>query len=558
MKKGIMLSILLLLFTTCFGSNLKEEKIRILSSPSSYDLSTALATQYNKLSGAEKIEIVRLDPVKGNKLSEGNLYFLSGQETRNYDPESSWKIVVARDVIVPVISSGNPFIAEILHKGITPSKLAKLIMNGNQITWGTLLDDKNNKPAVICFVENERIASSIADFLDADVKSISGKHVQSQDMLFEEMKKDPAMIGICRLADVMDPDKQLLRPDIALLPIDRDENGVIDHTEDIYTDYSAFNRGVWIGKYPRALFSNIYSVSASQPQDAEVMAFLKWVLDEGQKFIPSAGYTDLLAYESQTGTEKLLPVVRAAEPAPAGSIFRTLLVVFAVMIAAGFILNFIAGLIKKPEARVPVSQACKVLDESLVNLPRGLYFDKTHTWAFMEPDGSVRIGIDDFLHHITGPLTRIKMKSEGDKVKKGEEILSVIRNGKQLNLYAPVSGTIQLKNRLLETDISKLNSAPYTDGWVYTVKPDNWSRENHLLLVADRQREFIKGEISRLKDFLGTIISGDMQGISHQVVLQDGGALLDAPLAEMEPVVWEEFQAKFIDPSRQVWFYELF
>ena len=47
-----------------------------------------------------------------------------------------------------------------------------------------------------------------------------------------------------------------------------------------------------------------------------------------------------------------------------------------------------------------------------------------------------------FFSILTGPITRIKMKNAGEKVKKGEHILSIIQNGKQLNLYAPVSGTI--------------------------------------------------------------------------------------------------------------------
>ena len=54
----------------------------------------------------------------------------------------------------------------------------------------------------------------------------------------------------------------------------------------------------------------------------------------------------------------------------------------------------------------------------------------------------VRIGIDDFIQHITGPLTKVKMKNPGEKVKKGEPILSIIQNGKLLNINSPVSGTI--------------------------------------------------------------------------------------------------------------------
>ena len=46
-----------------------------------------------------------------------------------------------------------------------------------------------------------------------------------------------------------------------LLPIDRNGNGLIDYNEKIYDDINDFSRGVWIGKYPKSLFSNIYSVA---------------------------------------------------------------------------------------------------------------------------------------------------------------------------------------------------------------------------------------------------------------------------------------------------------
>jgi len=32
--------------------------------------------------------------------------------------------------------------------------------------------------------------------------------------------------------------------------------------------------------------------------------------------------------------------------------------------------------------------------------------------------------------------------------------------------------------------------------------------------------------------------------------MQDGGELIDNPLAELEPEVWDDFQTKFIDISK--------
>ncbi|MBK8881499.1 MAG: glycine cleavage system protein H [Bacteroidales bacterium] len=197
-----------------------------------------------------------------------------------------------------------------------------------------------------------------------------------------------------------------------------------------------------------------------------------------------------------------------------------------------------------------------ILDQNSMRIPKGIYYDKTHTWAFLEANGTVKVGIDDFLQHITGKITRIKMTDPGKKVKKGEQILSVIQNGKQLNLYSPISGTIVEQNQVLEINSSALNSSPYNEGWIYRIEPSNWSRESQLLFMADKQIEFIKKEFSRLKDFLMIALSADVRYAS--VMLQDGGEISDGVLTEMGPEIWDDFQTKFIDPSRQVWFYEMF
>jgi len=185
-----------------------------------------------------------------------------------------------------------------------------------------------------------------------------------------------------------------------------------------------------------------------------------------------------------------------------------------------------------------------------------LYFDKTHTWAFMDQEGIVTAGIDDFLQHVTGKITRLKLKSAGKKIKKGEHFLSIVQNGKQLDLYSPVSGTIVETNSSLENDASVINSSPYKKGWIYKMEPSNWTRENPLLFMAEKQQQFIQTEFTRLRDFLTNNVQSDMDSYS-QVVLQDGGEIRDGVLSSMGPEVWEDFQTSFIEPSRKVWFYEI-
>jgi glycine cleavage system H lipoate-binding protein len=189
------------------------------------------------------------------------------------------------------------------------------------------------------------------------------------------------------------------------------------------------------------------------------------------------------------------------------------------------------------------------LNEITVSSPEGLYYDKTHTWAFLERDGLVRLGIDDFLQHVTGTITRITMKEDGEFVRRGEKILTLIKFGKQLSLYSPVSGTIKARNLKLEENSSLVNTSPYADGWVYLVEPKNWLRELQFMWMGEKYREWLKDEFTRLRRFFEGTLKINHASLEY-ALLQDGGELRDNLLADQGPEIWEEFQRKFIDPSR--------
>jgi hypothetical protein len=148
------------------------------------------------------------------------------------------------------------------------------------------------------------------------------------------------------------------------------------------------------------------------------------------------------------------------------------------------------------------------------------------------------------------------MKNAGEKIKKGDPLLSIIQKGKQLNIYAPISGTIKAHNDSLTTNSTLLNSAPYEEGWVYTIEPTNWILEIQYLIMADKYKAWLTDEFSRLKDFFTAVLKTNNAEYSL-VVLQDGGALKDNVLADFGPELWEDFQTKFIDNNQIVNFFKL-
>jgi len=572
MLRAAYLSISLLLFicnslySNYSGSRNNPEpgdSLKILTTPDLYKLSVKWAIEYNRLFPGANVKVISVaDQEKTEDLiKKGGIGFFSNESYAGLKNESIWKVVVGRDVIVPVINAKNPFMEEINLHGISPDGLMAFLNTEDSRNWEDLIKSANNVKADYYCINDESTLKSLAWFFKTDVARIGGKNLGNADEIISKIQKDPYAIGFCKLINVIDFENQSMIENIKLLPIDRNGNGLIDSNEKIYDDINEFSRGVWIGKYPKALFSNIYTVAKGQPENVNEIAFIKWILTDGQKYLSGNGYSDLLVSERQNSSDKLF-TARLYAGASTGekNLLKSLMFIIATVILISLIANTVARQRKRKKAVVKITTLAShpALDKNSLIIPKGIYFDKTHTWAFLEENGNVKVGIDDFLQHITGKITRIKMKDPGKKVKKGEEILSIIQNGKQLNLYAPISGTIIEQNMALDMNSSSLNSSPYNDGWIYRIEPSNWSRESQLLFMADKQKEFIIKEFLRLKDFLMTALASDTGKYAPQVILQDGGEISDGVLSDMGPEIWEDFQTNFIDPSRQVWFYEMF
>ena len=564
MKTRILLFIGMLLITfsnvssqeTGSKNNVTQKgAINVLSSPDLYNLTTKWAGEYERLNPKVSI-IVKMGSDAGiaGMLKAGTgIGIISQGSDPAHHIESAWNIVIGRDMIVPVINAKNPFLDEINQIGISPEAFIRIIESRENLTWGSLLGNGQNIPVHCYMVNDASVKSGVADFVKVNPDVVSMMTVETGAELVAAIRKDPDAIGFCRMVSILDANNQTLAENIRLLPIDKNGNGKIDYMEKIYDNLQTFSRGVWIGKYPKALSGNIYAVSAVQPNNENESAFLTWVLTDGQKFLNQQGFSDLVASERQTQLDKLIniPETALASSYNRVDILKLVLLIIIAIAVIGFIADMVIRSMRNKITALPDSGSAQVhaFDEESVIIPKGLYFDKTHTWAFMEKDGSVKVGIDDFLQRITGALTRIEMKKPGEKIKKGDQLLTIIRNGKQLHLYAPVSGTITAQNTTLITNSSMLNTAPYSDGWVYMIEPANWLREIQFLTMAEKYKAWLKDEFSRLKDFFAAALTAQTPEYAY-VAMQDGGEMMNNILADLGPKVWEDFQTKFIDTAR--------
>lgn len=556
--------IVLISFMTLLGTNAEiralsvknvptvQDTINLLTCPALQDLTAIWVSEYQKLNPEVNIDIasVSVDKFCNTIEGSGNIGFVTNDYLKSLRDPSIWKMTIGRDVIVPVISSENPFIDEINITGIPVEHFARALTSSGKQTWGMLLGKDQSAPLNYFSSNDELVEAKLAEFLDAEQAISNARIIKDVDELLSFIRNDKYSLGFCSLVSIIDFDNQKLVNGISLLPIDKNGNNRVDYIENFYSSFDDFSRAVWLGKYPRVLSSNIHTVAGEQPENSEELAFLNWVLSDGQQYLYANGYSELIFSERQSKIQRLYAnkaVTLSYQNKPIKS--ASYLFVFLLVLLLAVISLVVSRLLKARKMNLSLDIAkdeAFVLNENSLLIPGGLYFDKSHTWVFMEKDGYVRIGIDDFLQRITGAITRVKMRNSGEKIKKGDLLVSIIQEGKQLDIYSPVSGIIMKNNEKLIHSSSIINSSPYTEGWVYVIEPISWLKEIRNYLMGEKYREWLKSEIIRLKDFLVTSLRSDEIN-NTRLVMQDGGQLNENMMESLGPRMWEEFQTGFMD-----------
>jgi glycine cleavage system H protein len=99
------------------------------------------------------------------------------------------------------------------------------------------------------------------------------------------------------------------------------------------------------------------------------------------------------------------------------------------------------------------------------------YWSHGQTWAKLEPDGRVRVGMTDLAQNLAGKIRFIRIQRPGKAIDQGKGF-ATMETGKWVGpLEAPISGTIEEINKALRRKPQALNSDPYGDGWIALLKP---------------------------------------------------------------------------------------
>jgi CheY-like chemotaxis protein len=153
----------------------------------------------------------------------------------------------------------------------------------------------------------------------------------------------------------------------------------------------------------------------------------------------------------------------------------------------------------RPPVRVVAPQLAEVVAEREYCVPGGAFVAPGHTWAQIEPDGGVCVGLDDFARKAVHAADRVELPAPGTRVRRGD-VLFVLRRGDEFARFrSPVSGEVTGINAEVQRDPGPMLQSPYDRGWACLLRPSDLKTDLAALRIGDPVVGWVQDEVTRLR-----------------------------------------------------------
>lgn len=220
-----------------------------------------------------------------------------GLASRDINPaevkKGAYTIYVTKDAVVPTFNTGNPNAAIIESKGVKRGQFADVFVTGNIKNWNQLGGKVSVPIHVYTRSDAAGAAETWAKYFDKKQEDLLGVAVYGDPGLAQAVKKDVTAIGFNNIAYLYDLKTRKQVAGVHALPIDVNGNGKIDADENFYDTVDHLTDAIAAGKYPSPPARNLGFLFKGKPIRPELVAFVKFVLSDGQKYVDENGYIAL-------------------------------------------------------------------------------------------------------------------------------------------------------------------------------------------------------------------------------------------------------------------------
>jgi phosphate transport system substrate-binding protein len=232
-----------------------------------------------------------------------------GLASRDINPEEvkkgAYTIYVTKDAVVPTFNTGNPNASALLAKGVKRDQFLNIFVSGSIKNWNQVAGKVSVPIHIYTRSDAAGAAETWAKYFNKKQEDLLGVGVYGDPGLAQAVKKDVTAIGFNNLAYLYDLKTRKQVAGVHALPIDVNGNGKIDPDENFYDTIDQLTDAIGSGKYPSPPARNLGFLFKGKPAKPELVAFVKFVLTEGQKYVDQNGY---IALSKQKITEELKKV----------------------------------------------------------------------------------------------------------------------------------------------------------------------------------------------------------------------------------------------------------
>lgn len=305
MRKTFILLASAILFTNCSNKPKPETTnssdrlngtIQLSGAFALYPIAVKWAEEFKKLHPNVKIDISGGGAGKGMTDALAGVVDI-GMVSREIYPgeieKGAYPIATVKDAVVTTINANNPLLATIKKIGLKQDIAAKL-WNKEILTWGQVLGTSETIPIHV-FTRSDACgaAETFAAWFGQKQENLKATAVFGDPGVAAAVQKDKLGIGYNNIAYIYDQRTKKPFDGLAIIPIDVNGNGMIDAQEDFYETTESLITAINEGRYPSPPARNLYLVTKGKPTKPEVVAFLDYVLSEGQRYAAETGYIGL-------------------------------------------------------------------------------------------------------------------------------------------------------------------------------------------------------------------------------------------------------------------------
>lgn len=178
--------------------------------------------------------------------------------------------------------------------------------------------------------------------------------------------------------------------------------------------------------------------------------------------------------------------------------------------------------------------------------PTGLFFHPGHCWAHIQQDGMCRIGMDGLISRVVGHIDDVYLPRVGEEIREGDAVVSITQGERTLSFISPMDGVVTEVNEKLRPGL--LRSRPYTDGWLFSIRPNSLESEARRLIIGNEVTKWYTRESQRMAQYFASV-----PGIAKRLIYDSytGTPILGAIMEKAADSEWQQFQQQFLGGQNQ-------